>query len=187
MAEEVIPFLFGWKLAEIIRVDNHLEVRSGTVGVRVGVDAAAHCLKHPEHDAPVRHCSCGFFALERAEALVLYARYPYSQLLEVELSGRTITGRSGMRSQYQRMLRMLLMPVCAQCGSSATVLGERDPGRRTQQIFAEPTLAAWCERCVGARWWLPDEVGSELGVEVSWAVPTEALVLHGLGMFPGDH
>jgi len=91
MAEEVIPFLFGWKLAEIVVVDDRLGIRSGTAGVRVGVDEAAHCFKHNEHDPPVRTCSCGFFALERAEALVLYARYPYSQLLEVELSDEAET------------------------------------------------------------------------------------------------
>jgi hypothetical protein len=44
-----------------------------------------------------------------------------------------------------------------------------------------------CEECVGARWWLLDEVQSELDVPVSWALPNEALVLHGAGMNLGDH
>jgi hypothetical protein len=185
--DSVTPFHFGWKLAEIVLVDGHLRLRSGTVGVLVDIDEAACCLKHPEHDAPERRCTCGLCARIASESLVLYARYPFSHLLEVELTGRVLTGRGELRAQHQRVLRVLLLPTCYGCSAVATLLGEPPPSPQRIDLFPAPALTGTCERCAGARWWLPEEVEEELGVPVSWALPAEALVLHGAGMNFGDH
>jgi hypothetical protein len=187
MTEDVTPFLFGWKLMEIVAIDNGLRMRSGTVGVPVVADEEARCFKHQEHHAPEERCACGFFARSRSESLVLYARYPFSHLVEVELSGRVMTTRGDMRAQHQRILRVLLLPTCYQCGSVATMLGEPPPARSRVEVFPAPALTSMCEECTGARWWLLAEVQAELAVPVSWAVPSEALVLHGVGMNLGDH
>ena len=187
MSEEVMPFLFGWKLSEIVVIDDHLRLRSGTVGVLVDPDGASHCFKHKEHRAPVERCACGFFARATSESLVLYARYPFSHLLEVELSGRVIAHRGEMRAEHQRILRLLLLPTCYRCGAAASMLAEPPPSRSRVEVFPAPALTSVCEECAGARWWLRDEAQSELKIPVSWAVPSEALVLHGVGMNLGDH
>ncbi|HVB01180.1 MAG TPA: hypothetical protein VNE42_07950 [Acidimicrobiales bacterium] len=187
MSDEVMPFLFGWKLSEIVVVEDHLHLRSGTVGVLVEPDARAHCFKHKEHLAPVANCACGFFARATSESLVLYARYPLSHLLEVELSGRVIAKRGEMRAEHQRILRLLLLPTCYRCGAVASMLTEPPPSRSRVEVFPAPALTSVCEECAGARWWLCDEIQSDLGIPVSWAVPSEALVLHGVGMNLGDH
>lgn len=187
MTDEFAPFLFGWKLAELVVHDGLPALRSGTVGVTIGSDDEARCFKHAEHLPPVANCACGFFARSRAESLVLYARYPFSHLLEVELTGRTIIGRGEMRAQHQRILRLLLLPHCYRCGQIAKVLSEPESSVRSLGVFPDVALTSMCEECVGARWWLLDEVQSELDVPVSWALPNEALVLHGAGMNLGDH
>lgn len=181
-----VPFLFGWKVAEVVDTPNGLRLRSGTAGVLLERDAWARCFKHPEHDPPTEGCSCGFFASTAAESLVLYARYPFSQLLEVELSGRTIRAETSLRAERQRVLRVLLLPTCYQCGGQASLLGE-GRGAARFEIFDPPALTSMCEDCAGARWWLRDDVEAALGVPVSWALPAEALVLHGSGMNLGDH
>lgn len=181
------PFVFGWKLAEIVAAGERLQLRSGTVGALLEREGRARCSKRREHDAPVLDCTCGFFARSTSESLVLYARYPFSHLLEVELSGRILSSRGDMRAEYQRILRVLLLPSCYRCGAVATMLGEPQPSRRRIEVFSVPALTSMCEDCVGARWWLIDEVQSALEVPISWAVPSEALVLHGVGMNLGDH
>lgn len=187
MTDNVMPFLFGWKLAEAVVIDDRLRLRSGTVGVLVDPEASAHCFKHPEHDAPVENCACGFFARTTSESLVLYARYPFSHLLEVELSGKVIAQRGEMRAHHQRILRLLLLPTCHRCGATASMLTEAPPSRTRVEVFAAPALTSVCEDCAGARWWLREEAQRELDIPVSWAVPSEALVLHGVGMNFGDH
>ena len=187
MAEVVTPFLFGWKLVEVVVHDDQLSLRSGTVGVIVDVDDEARCFKHEQHHPPVANCACGFFAKAKSESLVLYAHYPFSHLLEVELSGRTKVGRDDIRAQYQRALRLLLLPHCYRCGQTATVLGEPAVRDGRGEVFPDPALTSMCEECAGARWWLLDEVASQLAMPVSWALPSEGLVLHGVGMNLGDH
>ena len=187
MSEDVTPFLFGWKLSEVVVIDDHLRLRSGTVGVLVEPEATAHCFKHRDHLAPVANCACGFFARTASESLVLYSRYPFSHLLEVELSGRVLAQRAEMRAEHQRVLRLLLLPTCYQCGAVASMLTEPPPSRSRIEVFPAPALTSVCEDCAGARWWLRSEVQHELGIPVSWAVPSEALVLHGVGMNFGDH
>lgn len=187
MTEDVTPFVFGWKLAEIVVMDDGLRLRSGTVGVIVGNEEAARCFKHPDHEAPVASCGCGFFARATSESLVLYARYPFSHLVEVELSGRMVAARGDMRAEHQRILRLLVLPSCHRCGSVATMLAVPPPSRSRVEVFPAPALTSVCENCAGAKWWLLDEVQEGLGIPVSWAVPSEALVLHGVGMNLGDH
>jgi hypothetical protein len=186
-ADFAAPFLFGYKMAEICLRGEQLWLRSGTAGVALAAEGEARCYQHPEHIPPVVGCRCGFFAKRRAEALVLYARYPYSQLLEVELSGRIRTTREDLRGQHQRLLRILVLPHCVRCGAEATLLGISDQVDPRAELFGEPALSSLCESCTSPRWWLPEEVAEELSVPVSWAVPQEALVLHGVGMQLGDH
>ena len=185
--EDVIPFLFGWKLAEVVVAEGSLRLRSGTVGVLVDPDGESRCFKFPEHRTPEEHCGCGFFARTRSESLVLYARYPFSHLVAVELSGRVVTAGGDMRAQHQRIYRVLLLPTCYRCGAVAAVLGEPPPSRSRVEVFNAPALTSMCEECAGARWWLIDEIQADLKMPVSWAVPSEALVLHGVGMNLGDH
>jgi hypothetical protein len=189
----VVPFLFGWELAEIAVVEGRLRLRSGTARALVGADEQARCLRHPEHVAPVSTCSCGFFALERSEALVLSARFPFSALLEVELTGPVIRGRGTMRAAHQRALRVLVLPTCAICDAPASALASRSarhggvarPGEGAGP--GEVTLTAVCAPCAAGRRWHLDELTTELDIPVSWAVPAEALVLHGLGSRAGEH
>ncbi len=187
MSTDVTPFLFGWKLAEVVVTDDQLHLRSGTVGIPVEPEASARCFKHEDHLAPVADCACGFFARSTSESLVLYSRYPFSHLLEVELSGTVIARRSEMRASHQRVLRLLLLPTCYRCGAVASMLSEPGPSRSRIDVFPAPALTSVCEDCAGARWWLRTEVERDLGIPVSWAVPSEALVLHGVGMNFGDH
>lgn len=87
-------------------------------------NAEAKCDKASNHKAPVKHCTCGFYALKLKRHLgkVLGSgpqtyRWRANSLavLQVDLSGRIIPGLLGYRAEKQRVLQAQLNRRCSIC------------------------------------------------------------------------
>lgn len=170
----------GWKLGELSESLGRLRLQSALYGVAVQIEDRAICFEHLDHDPPVKNCSCGFIASTRPEPLIVRAQPPYSELWEVELSGRILPERDAFRGEWQRVRRLHLNPLCYECGQAAAVVSVTpfDTGS-TRPVPGRPLLSS-CHACAGRPAWSPDEVAGELNVEVRWARPEYVVILEGL-------
>jgi hypothetical protein len=176
------PF-HGWKLGELVAVSDQLRLRSGTHGIVVDVIDKAMCFKDLDHEAPQAACQCGFAANAHVEPLVLYSHPPFSQLFEVELSGRVIQSKAGPRAETQRILSVILNPLCYQCRRPAAVITSNPSlikGTDLGSIAPHP-LVSTCIDCAGERYWSLAELREDFSVDFLWARPEQVLVLLGRG------
>ncbi len=97
--------------------DSHLNRRYGT-------EATAVCDKGSGHQAPLKACECGFYALKLRRHLgKVVGSDPQTGLwranalatLEVDLSGTVISGSLGYRAEKQRVLKVQLSRRCSIC------------------------------------------------------------------------
>ena len=175
------PPSHAWKIGEIGDDHGRVRLRSGVYGVYVEREDHAMCFEQIDHEAPVEHCTCGFSAVVRPDSLILHARPPYSHLWEVELGGRVLRERDGLRAELQTVRRVHLNPHCYRCQRLAAVVCTdpmRDPNATTPKL--SDALLASCPECVTDQSWPIEEVADMLGLDVAWAHPAHALVLLGL-------
>lgn len=183
---EVVGFR-GWKTGELLATTTAFLLRSGTMGINFGINDEACCYRDPFHRPPQASCTCGFYAYGKIEQLALYARFPFSQLLQVELSGRLLRSGTSCRAERQRVLRLLLNPWCV-CGARAGGVGRLTQDSSHGHHMHEPTpLMSQCKNCAGAEWWQPADVQRGLQVDTAWAGPEEAVALLGANGCEPDH
>lgn len=201
----------GWKCAQLLAAPDGSEVRLSGVaigGVYAAEDAAV-CAFNRDHDVPSLACECGFYAFgDRQQAVDLLAcavgvggNVIVRSLLEVDLAGTVIECERGFRAERQRVLRVGLLPWCADCAARgelvlASVVGglprppvvstmARSYARQAAARSVHPSVRlrlTWtvlrplCDHCVaelGDRALRLDlvEVANRVATEVSWLDP----------------
>lgn len=173
-----------WKIGEIAFDGHSPYLRSGVLGIRTEIEDVALCYERIGHAAPETSCVCGFYASFKAEPLILYARAPYSQLLQIEPGGRTIRSRESLRSERQRVVRVYVNSTCYRCRRPAVAMctdPERDDESHASRL--SDALLACCELCPTAQTWTLDDIAVALGVHVEWSRPEITIILLGAGSF----
>jgi hypothetical protein len=113
----------GWRAWGLVRVPGSIQLSSPIVGSRRWPPrrpARARCERSglSTHRAPDPGCTCGVYALARAEQL-RFVRYPASVVGSVAMWGRVVQHASGYRAQFAYPQRLRV--VCAMCLSEQTV------------------------------------------------------------------
>ena len=173
----------GWKLGEIAFDGRSPYLRSGVYGVTIAVADTALCFKDLTHSAPEASCRCGFYVSYRYEPLILHARFPYSQLFEVEPGGRTIPLRHSLRSETQRVLQVHVNATCYRCFRPASLMCT-DPWRESSQASRlSGALVSTCANCATGRTWTTLTLESILRIGIRWTPPQQSTVLTGSSSF----
>lgn len=116
-------------------------------GIVYGAVDDARCVYGRRHRPPVRGCGCGFYCLHDiadAVALTCATEYREAAVLEVAVLGRYIRYERGMRSERQRVRRVLAGHCrCGRPSEAFTDAGTGVPGWRA--------LTGICASCAGRR------------------------------------
>lgn len=134
-----------------------LHRREGSAGF---YDAAgfAVCEEGHGHVPPVWTCTCGFHAVEDLDELWRLGWVELNTpVLVVELSGRVIKHRHGLRAGFQEVLEVRLADRCHRCGTDAVCLGS---------FSKRSGLGPSCRKCARGRSFEFSRVESDLGVPV---------------------
>lgn len=139
-------------------------------------EATAQCLKgySVEHEVPDPSCSCGFYAAETPEGIT--QDRPNMEkgivLMEVDLTGKIISHRLGVRAAHQRILRIVLQPT--------TCTGWLCEGAPADTLIWDDSKDQWITRCAEhaerfERTLTAGQLAQRLGgIEVKWDAPPQA-------------
>ena len=114
----------GFKLARIVFLRDRLRLaplhhRPGGPGF-YDASGFAVCEEQHEHRPPQWSCTCGFHVVTARDELWRLGWVELATpVLEVELSGRIIEHRHGLRGEYQEVLSVEVPDRCQRCGAPA--------------------------------------------------------------------
>lgn len=152
----------GFKLARIVELRGRLRLaplhkREGSPGF-YDPTGFAICEELHDHRPPQWSCTCGFHAVSSREELWRLGWVELATpVLEVELSGRVIEHRHGLRGEYQEVISLELSDRCHRCGGDAVCLGS---------FSRRSGLGPSCDRCARRSRFSLDRLEQDLGLPV---------------------
>lgn len=152
----------GFKLARIVFLRDRLRLaplhhRPGGPGF-YDASGFAVCEEQHEHRPPQWSCTCGFHVVTARDELWRLGWVELATpVLEVELSGRIIEHRHGLRGEYQEVLSVEVPDRCQRCGAPASCLGS---------FSRRAGLGPSCQRCARRSRFSFTRLEQDLGVPV---------------------